>query len=260
MVTPDLKKGEDFFVYYLNAAHQNGIEWLKKLKGVPCNKAIIQLNDIFTELSSRKFDSSDAKDEVMPHFILRSRAAYLAGVRLAISGQSVEAYPILRLCLEFSLYAYFIFVDKNSVEVDHDSEKIKVPERFMIWLDRRKDAESKRLFLKTFTMGNLKGAISEVDKKLGDIVGNLYDNLIDFGAHPNFETILGHQENEGGLQISYFLPPTEDIHKKCIQDLASTGICALLIFRWMYKEFFDIVNLTQQLDLLKSAMPKTFKS
>ena len=83
-------------------------------------------------------------------FLLSAGLAYaipqMPTLQLDIAGGYYDfaTETIISTSKEFSLYAYFIFVDKNSVEVDQDNEKIKVPERFMIWLDRQKDAKSKR--------------------------------------------------------------------------------------------------------------------
>ena len=50
-------------------------------------------------------------------FLLRSHSAFLATVRLAVSGQASESYATSRQCIEFALYGFYLFRHKNLQEL-----------------------------------------------------------------------------------------------------------------------------------------------
>ncbi len=113
---------------------------------------------------------------------------YLAGVRVAMSGHPVAAFPILRTALESACYAYLI------------SEDPKLGE---IWSNRHKGSEAVKACRDRFT-----GAVSAVAKDIegkqpsgGEWVRNLYDAAINDGGHPNINSVVGHivreQDSDG---------------------------------------------------------------
>ncbi len=103
--------------------------------------------------------------------MMNSHAAFLAAVRIALSGQSPPAFMVLRGCLESALYALIAKQSEANVE---------------IWLEREKRTkECRNLYTAAVAI-----KILEKDSNLQDSVRYAYDSLIDHGAHPNKISVL----------------------------------------------------------------------
>ena len=76
--------------------------------------------------------------------MVRTHSGYRAACQLRISGQITESVPILRACLEYSLYA--LHISKNKVALE-------------VWLNRDKDDASKTAMLRKFKMKKLQSTL-----------------------------------------------------------------------------------------------------
>ncbi|RJP64552.1 MAG: hypothetical protein C4539_14345, partial [Ignavibacteriales bacterium] len=103
-------------------------------------------------------------------FLLGTHSSYLGGARLSLSGQTTEAFRVLRGCIENALYGFH--VSRN-----HES--------FRTWLNRHNNEVSMRAVKNEFRITCLFDELESIDKKLHRISKDLYDRTIDFGAHPN---------------------------------------------------------------------------
>jgi hypothetical protein len=98
---------------------------------------------------------------------------WLAAIRNALSGHAAAVFPLLRIALESICYWAKIESDASLAT---------------IWLERHKDDERRKKARDAFTP-----AVKDVAAMLGtsprEALGahiiELYDSLIDFGAHPN---------------------------------------------------------------------------
>jgi hypothetical protein len=77
---------------------------------------------------------------------LRAKYAFMTGANLAMAGQVVEAFPILRLALECCGYALMMNQE---------------PELEKIFLDRHDDDDSKKIMVKKFTLRKIVDTIKE---------------------------------------------------------------------------------------------------
>jgi hypothetical protein len=98
---------------------------------------------------------------------------WLAAIRNAMSGHAAAVFPLLRTSLESICYWARIETD---------------PSLTAIWLERHNDERARKKSRKVFT-----SAVKDVadvfgtspPEALGAHILELYDSLIDFGAHPN---------------------------------------------------------------------------
>lgn len=104
---------------------------------------------------------------------------FLAGVRVAMTGHVTACFPVLRTALESACYGFLI---------------AKNPDLSAVWTDRHQNADSKKACRKAFG-----GAVADVAKLIeheqpggGKWLADAYDAAIDFGAHPNIKSVLGH--------------------------------------------------------------------
>jgi hypothetical protein len=158
---------------------------------------------------------------------------------LAISGQTPEAYMVLRGCLENALYG--LYVTRNS-------------ECQETWLRRHDSKENKNKARKEFTIRKLIDLLKKEDHILGNIASDLYERTIDYGGHPNERALLSvTKKNESENKISFqsaYLIGNEPALQLCLKSCSQIGVCALSIFQLIYKERFDMLGLPLS-DILK---------
>lgn len=182
----------------------------------------------------------NTKDWFAGFFVLRAHSSFLAGVRLALSGQVPEAYAALRLSLEEALYGFYLSKNPASRET---------------WLRRHDSAEHKSTVRAEFKIRNLFDALKAANKIEAKAAGTLYDRTIDYGAHPNERALMqALQMNKGvkqtELKVIYLMGDGAAL-RLCLKTAAQVGVCALGIFRLVFKERFDLVGLTNVLDQLR---------
>jgi hypothetical protein len=119
--------------------------------------------------------ANDQHDHLLPaRFLLaRAHAAFLASVRLAMSGQIVEVQMTLRGVIEAAWYALHIARDPQR------------PDRAKIWLGRGKDKDATDRCRTEFSIGNVRATHEALDRETAANIQTLYNWTIDLGAHPN---------------------------------------------------------------------------
>ena len=104
--------------------------------------------------------------------ILRCNSAVLAGMRLAMSGQAVEARPVLRGAIESAWYALHIAKDPAP------------PKRAKLWWDRHARPAAKQACKNEFKVETVRATHEALDAKTAQVMQQLYADSIDFGGHP----------------------------------------------------------------------------
>ncbi len=176
-------------------------------------------------------------------FLMRAHSAYLAGARLSLSGQVTEAYMVLRGCLENSLYGL------------HFSN---YPDTREVWLRRNDDEDSKRRCKNEFTSGNVLKTLESRDTKLHKIAKKLYETTIDCGAHPNELGLLSMMrkaldEHKIDFMVDYLTGDSPPL-RLGLKMTARVGVCSLFIFKIVFKERFDILGISKELEKLKQGL------
>ncbi len=176
-------------------------------------------------------------------FLLKSHAAYLGGVRFALSGQCSETYVVLRNCLESALYGLYMSLHKESHET---------------WLNRRVNEESLKRVKDEFKIVNLFAALKSADPKIYDAAKILYDRTIDYGAHPNELALTSLlKKTEDGDMVKFnlnYLSGDTPAFRLALKSTAQCGACSLLIFKNVYSERFRLLGIDRKLDKLKVAL------
>lgn len=202
-----------------------------------------RLSDINASFGDATQNMDRAQDWFASFFLFRAHSAYLAGIRLALSGQVPEAYMVLRGSLECALYGLYV---------------ARKPSVSKIWLRRDEDEVSRRKVRKEFKVANVFQVLELEDQKLRKIAGNLYERTIDYGGHPNqqaFLSVMKQQSNDSKITFqSAYMIGNEDTLHLCLKSCAQIGICALSIFRLVFRERFDILGISQNLDSMKKGL------
>lgn len=226
--------GQDSLSEFLEAANHNtfGVfvlykDWFSLLQGIDSTF------DRFTEhlLNPSAFVES--------FLFLRAHYAYRGAIRLAVSGQLPEAYCIFRVCLEYSLYGFFLY---------------KHPELVEVWLSRNESKTHKRKVQNEFRLSRMLAELEKEQPAIGKIARFLYEYAIDVGAHPNpkavtFSLETTHKED----RLSFFLAQLDDNPLSLVAGFkagAQVGICSLKLFKIVFPERFDILGISDQIESL----------
>ncbi len=107
-------------------------------------------------------------------------------------------------------------------------------------------------------MRHLLSALQSEDVKLHRITKELYDRTIDLGGHPNekaFFSVMKQTKDDSKLTFdSGYLVGNEPALQLAIKTCAQVGICVLSIFQRIYPQRFDILGLSERLNLLKKGL------
>jgi hypothetical protein len=170
---------------------------------------------------------------------MRSHSAYRGACRLILSGQVPESYVLSRSCLEYALYALHMFKSK-------DSESI--------WAARHNSKTAESKCRNEFSYGKVISTLKGTDEELADVASELYGGFIDHGGHPNEKAItssLRVPKTERGYELKqlYLHGDTAEFNAG-LANVRSVGLCALFIFRIIWKERFAIVGVSDELEAL----------
>lgn len=169
-------------------------------------------------------------------FMLRAHSAYLAACGCIMAGQTYEANAILRSCLEIAAYGFYIGADD---------------ERAALWLSRH-DSDAMKIKVRSeFSQGNIRRHIRSADQKLADIYDSLYEDLIDFGAHPNergFSASTTITEGDGAQRFStIYLQGDGEALDLSLKWALEVGLWVLHIFERVYPAKFALLGVSDEL-------------
>ena len=108
----------------------------------------------------------------------RAHAAWLAAVRLGMSGQVVETYPLVRVIVENAWYALHLAKDPAA------------PSRAEVWLRRSEDDGAEKRCATEFSIRNVRTTHAALDIANEAALYEVYKRTIAFGGHPNERGVL----------------------------------------------------------------------
>lgn len=162
----------------------------------------------------------------------RSHSAFLASCRLAVSGQVVDTFPLLRSCLEYALYALHIHENPDLVEV---------------WLRRHDNEGSLREVKRCFQHARVMETLLHSDAPLHSAVSRLYERTIDFGGHPNERAIsisvTMRNEEDGAVMRNQFLHGESPALDYAIRTTAQVGLGSLMVLQLVFRERVELTEL-----------------
>jgi hypothetical protein len=150
---------------------------------------------------------------------------------------------VLRGCVENALYGLYVFMNPKSRE---------------IWLKRHDNATTEKQCKSEFTYGNVKNCLKKINAENYRIANLLYEETIDWGAHPNAKAILSlvshtKKGNSEDFRLTFLSENTSAL-QLCLKRTAHVGICALEIFQNIYSERYGILGITDDLKTLRKGL------
>ncbi len=235
---PPPQWGNDEITKFFDVARANQYATFANLG--PEFKKLIAIDKAFRKL----IDSlNHSQDWFAAFFVLRAHSNLLAATRLATSVQVPETFAALRSCLENGLYGHYI---------------AKHPSARESWLRRHDDEAHKKAMRAEFQLTKLVQFLISVDADEGKAADTLYERTIDYGAHPNERALmqtLQMNEGEGKIEFKVVYLGEDNIQlRHALRTTAQVGVCVLGIFKLVYKQRYDLVGLTIDLDALRQGL------
>lgn len=229
--------GEDLLSSYIETAENNVLATFAN--NHDSYAKLVEIDTIFRELINGLDNTPQWFESI---FVLRSHSAFLSTIRLAMAGSVTECYATIRQSIEFALYGNYLF---------------KHPELQEIWLTRTDSEESKALVKRTFKLFRMLNEIESCNPEFGPKTRILYEQAIDFGAHPNetsVTTTLQIIKDGNARQLrSTYLHGSDLPMRFAFKTIENVGICILGIFKDLYHERYDHLGLSNRLTLLANS-------
>jgi hypothetical protein len=208
--------------------------------------AFVQYNDWFTRLQKIDAAFGTFSENLLntsvfyePFLFVRAHSSYRAAIRLATSGQMPEAFSILRNCLEYALYGFYLN---------------KFPAEIQTWAARDDSEAGKKKACRELKFGKMLSHLDESSSATGKAARHLYELTIDSGAHPNRKTItLAMKREETNEHVSFDLAQLNNdpiMFTMVLKTCAQVGICSLKIFNLVFPERFDLLGISDEIEQL----------
>ena len=189
---------------------------------------------------------------LVPRLLLvRIHSAFLAAIRLAMSGQATESFPVLRSAIEQAWYALHIAKDP------------KAPERANTWLSRNVDISSKAKCKSEFTVAKVRSTHEGLDPATAGELQERYENLIEFGAHPNQLGVFASvKKTKSDKLVDYkvgILASDSIAVPFALRMAVAVAVGALKVFKLIYPERFGITGADLGIQCLVVELNAVFK-
>jgi hypothetical protein len=236
-------------VFFKDAEYNNRVSALNLSAVYELLQRVHRLFKQFEELIEK-----DSRQEfLVPRFLMvRTHSSYLAGLRLAMSGQVSEAFSVLRSGVECTWYALHIAKDPEGSE------------RAKIWLRRNEDGVAKLRCKSEFTVTKLRQTHEASDPQTAADFHRIYEELIDFGAHPNqFGVMLPMRKagNHREIDFSVGILHAEPLHIVLgLRMAVGVALGALKTFQLIFPERFTITGIDVEIQNLIAHANSVFKA
>jgi hypothetical protein len=230
--------GDDRLAAFLNLASDNVLGTFAQRRDE--YDRLRRIDDAFVDFTDNLLNP---QDPIAPLLMLQAHASYRAAAELAMTCQSAPAFMAMRGCVESSLYGFYFHRNPNTFEM---------------WARRHNDDAARQAVRAEFTIRRLKDCLTAVDPATANVVADLYDKTIDFGAHPNVAALAGAFRAENNDQRRQFkvIYLTADLAmiRGTMKSVAQTGVASLLIFRNVFTERFALLGITERLNELRRGL------
>lgn len=183
--------------------------------------------------------------------MIRTHSSFLAAIRLAMSGQLSESYAVLRAAIEQAWYAL------------HMAKDPQPPNRAKVWLCRNDDEVSKSKCKSEFTVANVRSTHESLDSVTAKQLHQLYETMIDFGAHPNqLGVFMAMSKSETEKEIRYrvgILFPDIVPLVATLRMAVAVAVGALKVFQLIFPERCKLMGLDEEIKALVSELNSVFK-
>jgi len=137
------------------------------------------------------------------------------------------------------------------------------PNRAKVWLHRNDDETSKSKCKSEFTVANVRSTHESLDSVTAKQLHELYETMIDFGAHPNQRSVLmAMSKSETEQEINYrvgILFPEVVALVATLRMAVAVAVGALKVFQLIFPERFKLMGLDEEIKALVNELNSVFK-
>jgi hypothetical protein len=171
----------------------------------------------------------------------RSQYAYKTAAGMALAGQVVETFVMLRSCLEYAGYALAIFNE---------------PDLQVVFMSRHVSDDGMKAQKEKFRMSEIRQVIASFDAKLAELFQLFYERSIDFGGHPNPHATMsavqiGHEGSDSTI-TTFALSTEPKVLSHAMKSVAQVGLTALFIFQHIFKAKFELLGINAEMNALRN--------
>lgn len=202
-------------------------------------KRLIKIDGLFSRFL---IDWLNPKPRTAAFFLYRCHSSFRAASSLTLATRCTEAFPLMRLSLEWASYAAAISADKQL-------------ER--LWFDRENSETSKKQLRNKLTTSRAIEAIKDPhDRKVFD---TLYRRSLDFGGHPFVHSAAMNWTTEdvpgGGMRLNTAYTTADgQALDWTMQSLLQVGICCLSVFGDIFPGRSELLNVRNDLITLRRGL------
>jgi hypothetical protein len=180
----------------------------------------------------------DPKPLMSAVLLNRCQYAFKTASGLALAGQVVEVFPILRSVLEYAGYGLLL----------HES-----PELESVFVLRHLSPKEKKKQKDAFNIGAVKVAVRRRNTNLADVFVENYERTIDFGAHPNprgvFSAMVPVDEGDGPTgQMTMALYNEPKILVHAFKSTGQVGLTALHLLQYAFGPEFQRAGIACEME------------
>ncbi len=233
--------------YFIRLANRSCDEALEKLEGPLGFLATVDLlyMDFFKAAGGINIPTAGI-------LLLNAHSSLRAGIRLALSGQLLPVFMTLRGSIESSLYANAMIVD---------------PQLQKVWLDRNNDQMSKDACRNAFTINKMFRYLEQAhDQEFTNGLRDVYEAIIDFGAHPNSHSLIRSthiEELSGGdhaVNFAYIHGPDSFELRQSLVACAEVGVVVFFVALICFDKHPNVSNLNERALRLQAQVPSFVNS
>lgn len=230
--------GSALFSFYDDAFHN----LMATSSNWPVETQVLEvIDDLFTEYGEI------AKSTLTPQllfFVGPCQCFFRCAAQNALAGQFLGAICLNRACLENSLYALY-FARKE--------------EDFHVWMNRNEDKKSLR---KITVIKNMLDEAMKLDPETARVADKLYEESIDFGAHPNVNGISVTHITETSPTNAKITFPHFQVgnlqHRYGLKFTSQIGTCALKFLKSIEHDRCAVIGLETRIDALPNLIDSVF--
>lgn len=205
---------------------------------------LCRIDDLMSEIGDDWTGMKPSSIALVPLMMFfRCHSAFRAAAAIGMGGATTEGMAVLRLSLEWAGYSALI---------------AQKPELADIWWERDSDVKAKKTMRRSFGHEDILVAIKSYDPQLASAYSDLYERLIQFGAHPNEKAVsanLQMKRDTAELALNQIYLHEDNLQlDQWIRTANQIGICVLKTFGFIHVQRYEQLGMNQRVDGLKKGL------
>src|SRR5208337_3121431 len=221
---------------FFDMVHSN--QQANRVNFAPWYAIIEKIDDCFVRAGKNLVNP---KPVMTADLLLRCQYAFKTAAGMALGGQVVEVFAMLRSTLEYAGYCLTIY---------------ETPALESAFIRRHMSTNEMKAQKHAFKISAVRTAIGRYDAKLAEFFDELYQRSIDFGGHPNPQgsfsaIVLDERGGETGM-TTLAISDDPKVIAHALKSTAQVGLTALHVRQHVFRAKFELLGIRQDIDALKN--------